>query len=205
MHIMLSEWYLTCCPGVLRILLHSVCGLACGTDGLCCYFLLRFRQLQEWKVWAVAQIRINIHSKCVCVTLPFFFPLSGSQEVHKSWQKNESSDICQCCWGSHGFAHPGPLKQPSCSLHGFNRDLSPYRAVSSCYNCLRYADLLCPWCTWTPFEVSESHGGMKLWKKWIPSQVWGRCFAFLSWAMVWLSCLEFTAVTFGSFNLIHRR
>lgn len=184
-----------------------MCGFSGGTDGLCFYFLLRFRQLQEGKVWAVGQICINIYSKCMCVTCPFFFFLWGYPEWRgaQMMTKNERSGICQCCWSRHSFAHPGLLKQPSCSLHGLNRDLSPNRAVSNSCNCLRYADLLCSWSTWTPFEVSESHGGMKLWKKWVPSQVWGRCFAFLSRAMVWLSCPEFTAVTFGSFNLIHRR
>lgn len=161
---------------------------------------------QAWKVWAVAQICINIHSECMCVSFLFFFPLWGYSESRgpQMLTKNESSDICQCCWDSHGFAHPGPLKQPSCSLHGLNWDFSPNRAVSNSCNCFRYADLLCPRSTWTPFEVSGSHRDVRQWKKWILSQVWGRCFTFLSWALVWLSCLEFTVVNFGSFNLISR-
>lgn len=59
----------------------------------------------------------NTHTKCMCMGFPFFCPLWGYPRA----KRNTNSDkkwklryLPEYCWGSHRFAHPGPLKQCSC-------------------------------------------------------------------------------------------
>lgn len=58
-----------------------------------------------------------IWTKCMCMSSPFFFPLPGylgSQREHKCDKKFGFRYLPKWCWGSHHFAHHGPLKQCSC-------------------------------------------------------------------------------------------